>query len=81
MVKNVFAEAQKEMAHLLEFICEDNHLDKNSDFYDKDDENAPFFSEAYLYNLLGKEDARSLLARMRKVCKAIGMTETQIREL
>ncbi len=24
----------------------------------------PFFSEAYLYNLLGKEDARSLLYRM-----------------
>ena len=26
------------------------------------DSQAPFFSEAYLYNLLGKEEARSLLA-------------------
>ena len=27
---------------------------------------APFFSEAYLYNLLGKEDARTLMALLQK---------------
>ena len=32
------------------------------DGYEKGDELAPFFSEAFLYNLLGKEDARTLLA-------------------
>ena len=39
---------------------------KESGYYDKGDENAPFFSEAFLYNLLGKEDARTLLSLLRK---------------
>ena len=29
--------------------------------------NCPFFSEQYLYELLGKEDARTLLALLRKI--------------
>ena len=33
----------------------------------KSDEKAPFFSESYLYNLLGKEEARTLLALMRPI--------------
>jgi len=32
-----------------------------------EDAEAPFFTEAFLYNLLGKEDARSLLNRFEKV--------------
>ncbi len=39
--------------------------------FDKNDDKQPFFSEAYLYNLLGKEDARTLLALMRQLCKAL----------
>ena len=34
----------------------------------KGDEFAPFFSEAFLYNLLGKDEARSLLAIIRRLC-------------
>lgn len=42
----------------------------------------PFMCETYLYGLLGKEDARSLLSRVRNVCKAVGldMNELQGRE-
>ncbi len=32
----------------------------------------PFFSETYLYNLLGKEDARTLLAYMGEFARALG---------
>lgn len=32
----------------------------------------PFFCETYLYGLLGKEDARTLLAYTRRVCEAAG---------
>lgn len=32
----------------------------------------PFFCETYLYGLLGKEDARSLLGRLRVLCDALG---------
>jgi len=34
------------------------------------DSEAPFFSEAYLYNLLGKEDARTLLKWWKQIEKA-----------
>jgi hypothetical protein len=39
----------------------------------KADDKQPFFSEAYLYNLLGKEDARTLLALMRQLCESLGI--------
>lgn len=39
----------------------------------REDAKRPFISEAYLYNLLGKEDARSLLARFRTLCLACGV--------
>ena len=38
-----------------------------------EDSTAPFFSEAYLYNLLGKEDARTLLAMMRPIWLLAGI--------
>lgn len=33
---------------------------------------APFFSEAYLYNLLGKDDARTLRVLLRNVLNGLG---------
>lgn len=47
------------------------------DGYEEGDEDAPFFSEGYLYNLLGKDDARTLLALMRPVWEAAGI-ETEV---
>lgn len=41
--------------------------------YDPEDEKAPFFSEAFLYNLLGKEDARTVLAYTRRIGEALGL--------
>lgn len=38
----------------------------------KEDSEQAFISESYLYNLLGKEDARTLLARMHQLCIALG---------
>jgi hypothetical protein len=37
------------------------------------DEFAPFFTEAFLYNLLGKDEARSVLGIMRRLCKLAGV--------
>jgi hypothetical protein len=55
-----------------EFTNRDVFNEKNP-YYDKGDEDAPFFSEAYLYNLLGKEDARTLLAWMRPIWRLAGL--------
>lgn len=38
-----------------------------NDYYQNGDEDAPFWSESFLYPLLGKEDARSVLARLRRL--------------
>jgi hypothetical protein len=46
-----------------------------NDMYEEGDERAPFFSEAYLYNLLGKDDARSVLSAVRQLLKAAGRSE------
>lgn len=37
------------------------------------DEDAPFFSEAYLYTLVGKDIARSILGRIRELQNALGI--------
>lgn len=36
------------------------------------DRNIPFFCEAYLYELLGKEDARSILGFLNQIAIALG---------
>jgi len=41
--------------------------------YEKGDDEAPFFSEAFLYPLMGKEDARTILAMLDNVVRAAGI--------
>jgi hypothetical protein len=53
-----------------------NDSDKNGrryGMYSEGDEKAPFFTEAFLYNLLGKDEARSVLGIMRRLCKLAGV--------
>lgn len=50
---------------------------RRNPYYEKGDEDAPFFSEAFLYPLLGKEDARTLLARVYLLCVALGFTRSE----
>ena len=60
----------------LEEISKINYPPKvwgNDRMFIKGDDKCPFFSEAYLYNLLGKQDARTLLALMRQLCKSLGI--------
>ena len=41
-----------------------------------EDPKQPFFSEAYLYNLLGKEDARTLRVLIRRALGSLGVELT-----
>lgn len=41
--------------------------------YDEGDEEAPFFTEAFLYNLLGKDEARSALGIVRRLSVLAGV--------
>lgn len=43
-----------------------------SEYYEAGDEEAPFFTESFLYPLLGKEAARSVLYRFKDLEKALG---------
>ena len=46
----------------------------NEGMYDEGDETAPFFTEAFLYNLLGKDDARSVLGIIRRLSALAGVS-------
>ncbi len=72
--KIIFKEAVK---RLLDYRV--NWLPKEckKEGYVKGDENQPFFSEAYLYNLLGKDEARTLLGLMRPIWKIAGISERE----
>lgn len=55
-----------------------NDTGKNGErygMYSEGDEFAPLFSEAFLYNLLGKDDARSVLAIIRRLFVAAGVPD------
>jgi hypothetical protein len=42
-------------------------------------EDCPFFTEHYLYDLMGKEDARSILGHLRRVVEASGVDDMELR--
>ena len=78
--------AQKAIKKLLAYTP--GHLPEGVNFYGvdeeelKEDEQAPFFSEAYLYNLVGKDEARTLLYCLSEICKYldIDMRDIQVKE-
>ena len=43
--------------------------------YEPGDEDCPFFSEGCLYNLVGKEDARTVLGLIRKIIISAGLVD------
>ena len=49
----------------------------NTDYagYEEGDEKTPFFSEAYLYNLIGKDAARTVLSYVQRLCDVVGIAE------
>jgi hypothetical protein len=52
---------------------------KSADGYSKGDEDQPFFSEAYLYNLVGKDDARTILGTLHHLMKFMGLDPLMIK--
>lgn len=52
------------------FIENDTNPDGSSyGMYEEGDELRPFFTEAFLYNLLGKDEARSVLGIVKGLCE------------
>ncbi len=45
---------------------------RKCEHFEEGDEDAPFFTETFLYLMIGKEDARTLLAYMRDLAEAVG---------
>ena len=73
-------EATAAMTKLYTLSLNDRHLDHKSDFYDEGYEDAPFFSETYLYCLLDKEDARTVLAMLQHVGKWLALDDGELFE-
>lgn len=79
-IKNDKTQAQKAFERLVGFSVERTYPLKavssevnGPDAYDDGDNEAPFFTEAFLYNLLGKEDARTLLDRIYRLGESLGV--------
>ena len=68
-----FAEVELVAKKLINFKLDNipEHFRENYG-YAIGDENAPFFSETFLYVLLGKEDARTVLAYLGQLLRALG---------
>ncbi len=49
--------------------------------YDEGDDEAPFFSETYQYNLMGKEEGRVVLALVHNLLQAAGFDSYDIHAL
>lgn len=72
MKKNDLREAIK---HFLRFVPEGVFPSDYQDIthmYEEGDNGAAFMSETFLYNAIGKEDARSVLARFDQICRTAG---------
>lgn len=48
-----------------------DHVLKERPGYEEGDENSPFYSERYLYPLMGKEDARTILATLKTTMRML----------
>ena len=70
---NRIARVYQALTALVEFTVECRPDFSMKEGYEPGDEKAPFFSETFLYLLLGKMDARTLLGRLRRVCEAVDM--------
>lgn len=64
---------QRAVQALEEYKCEfkPSSFNSRNPFYEKGNEEAEFISEGFLYPLLGKEDARSVLSRVQRIKSAL----------
>lgn len=72
---NCFEGAADRLKKLYEFKLEGSarELVKSCEGYEEGDEDAPFFSEGFLYPLLGKDDARTVLSQLSHFIRALGI--------
>lgn len=65
----------KTLMEMVDFVPDSGFpLDAKPLYGDPIDEldKVPFFTETYLYNLIGKEDARTVLAYLGEIARALG---------
>lgn len=55
------------------------HYTPESEYYDVEDR-VPFFTETYLYALVGKDDARTILAYLRSLMEACDFERRELEE-
>ena len=55
-------------------------FNSENEYYSEGDEKAPIFTEAFLYTLLGKETARSILYGIHAIVRACGMDRDALYE-
>lgn len=78
-LKAVVGSMRDKIRRMQKFACEGrpSQFSKKNPYYRKGDEKAPFYSEAFLYVLLGKEDARSVLYPFEEIGRMLGLEDRE----
>ena len=74
-IKVLIAQIRRELVRMRKYVygAKPMAFTRSNPYYRKGDEKAPFYSEAFLYALLGKEDGRTVCYAFERLCGLVGM--------
>lgn len=73
----LLAQMRRDLKHMKAWVfgCKPMAFTRSNPYYRKGDEKAPFYSEAFLYALLGKDAGRTVCYSFDRICKLVGLGE------
>jgi hypothetical protein len=76
-IKVQIAQIRRELSRMKEYVYGTKPLafTRSNPYYRKGDEKAPFYSEAFLYALLGKDAGRTVGYAFERLCKLAGVDQ------
>jgi hypothetical protein len=74
-IKVQIAQIRRELVRMKRYVFGHKPMafTRSNPYYRKGDEKAPFYSEAFLYPLLGKDDGRTVCYAFERLCELVGL--------
>lgn len=71
----LLAQMRRDLKRMKEWVfgCKPMTFTRSNPYYRKGDEKAPFYSEAFLYALLGKDAGRTVCYSFDRICELAGL--------
>lgn len=76
-IKVQIAQIRRELVRMQKYVygAKPMTFSRGNPYYRKGDEKAPFYSEAFLYPLLGKDAGRTVCYAFERLCGLVGMKD------